>query len=338
MSASSGAWGDRATSRACRATRRARAAGRAVRAVVASTTPSGAVETTPGTAAAASSLSRASSADDRLRRAVQHPDDGRLVAGGQHRQQLVADAVARQRDIGVGGVFHPDAAGRRECGPQLGTRAVEERPDDGVADGQHAAQPAGAGAPEEAQQHRLGLVVGGVGDGDDSGAAVQAHPLEERVARVARRYFERDVGGGRQLGHHRVLDDAADAQPVAQGTAEGLVAGGLGSQVMVEVGRRRQDDVAVGGQPRQHVQQRHGIRAAGQRRHHPDAGCPQSMALDVASDPPEKCSAHGVRVGVRGVPGARPVGLAEPKLTLRLERSERRLVPEGGLEPPTLRL
>ena len=82
-----------------------------------------------------------------------------------------------------------------------------------------------------------------------------------------------------------------------------------------------QHEVAGGGEVTQQQELRHRIGATRQRGHHPGPAGPEPMAGDV---PPHAVQERG---GQKVVPVARLAGAGE-----------RRLVPEGGLEPPTLRL
>ena len=58
------------------------------------------------------------------------------------------------------------------------------------------------------------------------------------------------------------------------------------------------DEVTISGQVAQQVKQRHRVGPARERRYDPGARRPQIMACDVAPDPPKKCGAQGVRLGL----------------------------------------
>ena len=92
------------------------------------------------------------------------------------------------------------------------------------------AQPAAA---QQVQQHRLGVVVGGVRRGE----LVAGQRLQKGVAAFAGGFFDAFSVCGGVLGDVGAADGQGDAVPGAEGADEGLVAVGFRpAQAVVEVG------------------------------------------------------------------------------------------------------
>ena len=92
----------------------------------------------------------------------------------------MADLVAGESDVGVGGVFAPGLVGLVEEGFDVGAAGVEERAEDlagalvGVVNEDHGvdgAEALGPGAAEELHEDGLSLVVEGVGGENAVGVA-----------------------------------------------------------------------------------------------------------------------------------------------------------------------
>src|SRR5215831_19631414 len=85
-------------------------------------------------------------------------------------KRLVADAVARETTILVGLVgARGDPALAQELG-HVGAGGAEQRTEPAAAPGAHAGKALDAGAPGQAKEDGLRLIVGGVPEGDEVGA------------------------------------------------------------------------------------------------------------------------------------------------------------------------
>ena len=152
-----------------------------------------------------------------VRLAGDHRHHVALGDGVEQRQELVADPVAAERRIVVGRVGHrlePD--GRAEL-PGLPPAQPAQR----AAAGRHAREPVEAGAAEQVEQHRLGLVVGRVpgehvgrqgavagrpGPGLDVGPGRHRDALGPERGAVLGRGAPHDLGLGRRPGPQPVVD------------------------------------------------------------------------------------------------------------------------------------
>ena len=112
-----------------------------------------------------------------------HPPRCSPACGSQPRQELVADPVARD-------ARRPDSSassrqGRpsaREKSLDLRPPRIEQWPDDRPGSRMNAGEAGRAGAAQEAQQDRLGLVVHRVRDADAAGAEPGRRIVQERVS------------------------------------------------------------------------------------------------------------------------------------------------------------
>ena len=106
----------------------------------------------------------------------------------------MADAVAGEGGVGVGGVFAPGLVEGVEVGFDLGAAGLEEGAEDFSAgegdDGVDSAEAFGPGSAEELHEDGLGLVVEGVGGEDGVGVAGGDEGGEEIVADGAGSFFD----------------------------------------------------------------------------------------------------------------------------------------------------
>jgi hypothetical protein len=152
-------------------------------------------------------------------------------------EELVADAVAGEGGVGVGGVFAPGLVDGSEVGFDFGAASVEEgaedssfwEGDDGV-DGGEAFGPCTA---EEFHEDGFGLVVEGVGGEDGVGVAGGEELGEEFVACVAGGFFDGFVCVGDAGGDVGVVEVKGDAEGDAEVFDKLLVGVGFGSAEMV---------------------------------------------------------------------------------------------------------
>ncbi len=221
--------------------------------------------------------------DGRL--AVEDPDNPGGEALLEQRQQLVPDAVSRDRHVGVRrilAVLCP--AGRQEL-PDLTARDIQQRTDDPPRLWMDPAQPARPCPADQPQQQRLRLVVGCVRDADAAGREAIRRPLEERVAGIVRRVLDRNTRPGRQAAHVHALDLNRQVKAGRDPAAEGFVLVGLSrAKLVVEMGNACELEAAGGGQLGQRQQQRHRVGAARDRGHHPRAGPDEIVPVDRAPD------------------------------------------------------
>ena len=152
------------------------------------------------------------------------------------RQQIVADAVARNPPIGVGRVVTKGLVAGEQVAPHLGATTLEQRADIWTATKPNAAEPAAAGAAQEPKQDGLGLVVERVTGRHARRVEPAPRLVKECVARVARRGFDRSVPGARERRDVNVRDFARELEAIGQRVDERLVGVGLGAaQAVVHV-------------------------------------------------------------------------------------------------------
>jgi len=176
---------------------RARAARRAARAPPptggAAASRPGAKRRSPG-AAPADSSSRAAPASERLvvtpqglGEPVEVRDDPGVVVTLDQGEQLAAHAVAQVAPRAVAAVRAPGHPARREPGLDLGAPRAEEgmHEQPAVARGGMPPRPAGPAPRDEAHQERLGLIVGGVREGDARAAVAAPDAAGSRAAAPA---------------------------------------------------------------------------------------------------------------------------------------------------------
>ena len=152
----------------------------------------------------------------------------------------MADAVAGEGGVGVGGVFPPGLIDGFEEGFDVGSAGLEEGAEDLAfwlaedwVDGAEAFGPCSA---EELHEDGFGLVVQGVGGEDGVGVAGVEEGGEEFVAGVAGGLFDPFACGGNALGDVCLVEVEGDVEPDAQVFDELLVGVGFfAAEVMVDV-------------------------------------------------------------------------------------------------------
>ena len=170
--------------------------------------------------------------------AIEDIDDSRRKARVEQRQQLVTDAIARNRQIGVRRVLAKRDAGGAQKLAHVRARRLDERPHDDAGARMDAAEPARPCAAQQAQQKRFGLIVFRVRDGDGGRAETRCGAIEERVPRHVRRMFD----GRARLARERCDVDALDVdrhlEPGSEVAAELRVCIRLGAaKLMVQMRR-----------------------------------------------------------------------------------------------------
>ncbi len=125
-----------------------------------------------------------------LRLVGQHIDDRRIESLLEQREQLGADAVARDRPVAVGLVGGIGNLARFEVLDQRAPPAIEQRADEHAAPRMHGRQALRAGAPQQSQKKRFGLIVARVAERHDVRAEVDTGALEEFIPRRTRRVFD----------------------------------------------------------------------------------------------------------------------------------------------------
>ena len=171
----------------------------------------------------------------------------------------MADLVAGEGGVGVGGVFAPGLVDGFEEGFDVGAAGVEEGAEDlsllQSDDGVDGAEAFGPGAAEEFHEDGFGLVVEGVGGEDAVGVAGGEEGGEEFVACVAGGFFDglgisRGAGVGDAGGDVGVVEVEGDVEADAEVFDELLVGVGFfAAEVVVDVdgGEADAEGVAGGG-------------------------------------------------------------------------------------------
>ena len=184
----------------------------------------------------------------------------------QQRQQLVADAVAGEGEVTVGGVLAPALAQRAEISLDFSPRGGEQRTQDaalGKLDHRvNAAQALGPGSAQKFGQDGLGLVVAGVRRGHRLHLA-RGHQLPEPAVTQAARSLLDGFGVflGRCSGIHPRLVEG-QTKLGRQRARKGQVAVGLlAAQAVVQMGGV-QHQAQLPAPLRQSAQQGHGVGSA----------------------------------------------------------------------------
>jgi hypothetical protein len=124
-------------------------------------------------------------------------------------------------------------------------------------------------------EHRLGLVVSGVGDGNDGCADRERDASEESIAKVARGFFYRllvRASVRARVGSFNVKGEAALLRLGADTLRVGF--GGLWAEAMIQMGDMQREGTVIGERVK-HVEQAQAIRPAGDAHHHAVAGAEQ---------------------------------------------------------------
>src|SRR5262249_33978734 len=127
----------------------------------------------------------------------------------------------------------------------------------------HAGKAARSGAANEAEQHRFRLIVARVPDTHQVGTARTARPLEERVARGARRVLDRSPLARCAGGNVLAVNQRREAERGGQRGNEALVAIGGGAKAMVEMNESGQAQLAGAVEVGENVDERRRVRSAG---------------------------------------------------------------------------
>jgi hypothetical protein len=201
----------------------------------------------------------------------------------QLRHDQVPDPVARNRHVVVGRVFAPGLPLREEPLPEVVTVDVEQRPDAMTGSRRHAAQPPGAGASSQPQQHGLGLIGPGMGQRHRVGAEPGQCASVEVEASVARRQFHGAAAVASHPRHVGVRQVAGKVQPGRQRLHErGILVGRLTSDVVVKVSDARHLQVTLFLEGEEDQQEGHRVGAAGHCCD--DTGVPRPQAVPACID------------------------------------------------------
>src|SRR5262249_19864560 len=133
------------------------------------------------------------------------------------------------------------------------------------------------------------------------------------------------------------LDIQGQAVPVGKSPAKRFISLGSCAKPVVEMRQACDNELTVFSQVEQQAGQRHRVRASGQADKDPR---PRWQERVAPNRPPNLLVKRRCKVGspfaLRAT--ARQFSISLPSRSSRAVRRERRLVPEGGLEPPTPRL
>jgi hypothetical protein len=162
------------------------------------------------------------------------------IVGAELGEELVADFVAGEGGVGVGGVFAPGLWDGFEEGFDVGAAGLQEGAEDLSFwlgdDGVDAGEAFGPGSAKELHEDGFGLVVEGVGGEDGVGVAGVEESGEEFVAGVAGGFFDGFVFGNCALLHVGLMEVERDIQVDAEVFDELLVGVGFfAAEVVVDV-------------------------------------------------------------------------------------------------------
>jgi len=185
-------------------------------------------------------------AGNHLSRAAQRRRDAGVQLA-QQRQQLQPHAVARIGQVTValilarqqarsGAIRLGLGAGERQQRAQqaqvVSAPFARQRP---ASVGRHARQPFQPCPTQQVQQHRLGLIIGGVAHGHRPRADLLRHLHQEAVARLSRGVFQGKSSALGQNAHCAMLQGAGQPPFRAQRTHPGRVGRRGCSQAVIEV-------------------------------------------------------------------------------------------------------
>ncbi len=214
-------------------------------------------------------------------------------AGGhvlQHREDLVADAVAGVIVVVIGAVLHVGQAPEAEVVLHLPAAGGEKGADDALPPGGDAPQAPQAGPPGQMEEDGFHIVIGGVGGGDEAGPRFRRRTAEKGVAHVPGSLLNApplDAGlSGHVAGVH-VQGDGGEHAAVGQAVPPaaqvdklvhkgGVPVGLLPPQLMVVVGGG-QLEVQLGPQAVQDVEHGNGVRPPGHGAQHLGPGGDQVL-------------------------------------------------------------
>jgi hypothetical protein len=153
------------------------------------------------------------------------------VVGAELGEKFVADFVAGEGGVGVGGIFAPGLVDGVEESFDFGATGLQEGAEDFSLwqreDGVDGAQAFGPGSAEELHEDGLGLVVEGVGGEDAVGVAGGDESVEEVVADGAGCLFDGLVCLGYAVGDICAVEVKRDVEVDAEVFDELLVGVGL---------------------------------------------------------------------------------------------------------------
>ena len=201
----------------------------------------------------------------------------------QSRHQVQAHSVAREILHVVGAVIPVFYSGLTAVGDGVGAAQGQQRtPEDGGvvvrrvwprAYLSHTAQPVQSAAASDVEQYGLRLVVGGVPDGNDSGANRAGYPPQKSITQVPRRLFKgTDAVLPLVRRNVHLFHRTRAAVPFRQLPHKlGVIIRLLPPEIVDEVGDV-QPESQQSGNVQQHKSQGGGIRAAGDAGQHGVAG------------------------------------------------------------------
>jgi hypothetical protein len=217
-------------------------------------------------------------------------DNRRVESIAEQRNQLGANAVSRDRDVGVrlvidvvgGTIALRPAIGQPRA--QLVPAAREQRPDDAIVARMHCGEAARPGAADQAEQERFRLVVARVPERDDVGVEAEARAFEERIARRVRRVFDRATLGACARRDVLAIGEHRDVEGRGHRDGELLVPVRRGAELMIEVGDARETKLAARVQLAQQRSERDRVRSA---RHRGDDARLRARQIVIANELPD---------------------------------------------------
>ena len=236
----------------------------------------------------------------------------------------MADPVAEELEVAVRRVLAPREAGGGQRPEDVGPPRLDQRPDEDAAVGRDPREAARPGALEQAHQHRLRLVVGGVAEGDAVGAQARRVPQERRVARLAGASLERAAGRDRDSFHR-------DRQATAsrESRDKGRVVGRVGPEAVVHVDDR-EPEPKLARERLERPEQRDGVRAARHRHQDSFAASKHRMAANRVADAGDHPATRPAGPPRPLRPRSAPSSTPAPSASACRSRSDRPRRPPGG--------
>jgi hypothetical protein len=199
----------------------------------------------------------------------------------QIRQQLMADAIARNRQVTVGGIVSKRQPLRGQPRLHLEATHIQQRTNHPPRPRINARQAGWSSPTAQPQQHGLRLIVQRMRDGHARRRARMRDGLQEGVSDGPPRVFKRRARARRFGTHIGAPRLQRQIEPRRDGVTERFVLVRIGPQLMIEVRQRHHLGAKTARDLREQVRQRHRVRPAGQTDN--EAITPRNQALALAS-------------------------------------------------------
>jgi hypothetical protein len=206
---------------------------------------------------------------------------GSQVQLGEH---AMTNSVPGVLEVRIRVVLNPGLTDRPQILAQLLTRNLEERADHIPSLRVDAAETRHAGAANELEQKRLGLVVARMANGQTIGANLHRTAVQALVAKPPGRVFDREPLRRRIGPDVHGLDRDRQIESGRELATELLVAGGFGPELVIDVSQTHQAEAPVHGEIAKEKRQRYRVGSAREADKDTTAWRTQRVSADRAPD------------------------------------------------------